>query len=529
MSTISVDKKENTIYLTVEHNGEVTEHSIEITKEYDNTKYFIFQWLAKNSKHILYGLPCEVKIKCPENCAEYLNEPLSMLGGIFENTGNAIARYSHLRDCGKHHKSILFWNVADDARYKGFYHKLSKHVDSHYINYVPGFDRKLRKWTNSDIPMTVEAFVNCLKGNDIKKIVTVNYYVNDKYVEKTGVSLVALCNYFDIEWVILDNDPPDLRATGFLHRVWSHNGNQAISNLSILNKYWDNKYELDAIYTAIPQDYSERKPFELNNNYKIIILTNSRLDAVKACVTQIEYLMQRMPPETIFTDIHKWYLATRHIMLNEKNLGEYDLLFYNSMLHRFYYHCVNYLKYYIIQNLKTDRPIELYGDVGFKELFPQYYKGVLYNDEIEELYSKHDQLYLLVNCSMTYLDASGPVYDVVARQVPWINVPVMTRTSPFDGLKNLEYDTIDKLNLLVNDYFVIKPYGYNGSLKNYRQLLNDSNNKTIGFINGSDMQSGNLWNKELEEHQKLIDKTISEYIINNKHLLDNTTRTFFNL
>ena len=529
MTTISVDKKDNTVFLKIDHDGKEVTHSLEVFLQHDNVDNVVFSWLMKNCKDIFYQLPIELEIKCQEHCAEFFNVPLGNLATVFEKTGNAIKGLTELNGIGKDYQSILFWNVADDARYKGLCSQLSQKADVKYMNFVPGFDRKLRKWVGADIPMTVNEFVEYVTANQIGKIVTINYYVVDKYVEKTGISLIAICNYLGIEWIILDNDPPDLRATGFLHKAWHHNGDMAFSNLSVLNDFWDKKYGIDTTYTAIPQDYTQKEPYELDDDYTIVVLTNSRLEAVKEYMPQIQFLLQRMPYETMFTDIHTWYLATRHRLLYEMDLDEYQQLFHNSMLHRFYYHVVNYLKFYIVSHLKTDRLIEVYGDVGWGQLFPQYYKGVLYNDEIEKLYSEKNHLFLLVNCSMTYLDASGPVYDVIARNVPWCNVPVMARTSRFNGLKALEYSNYKELNHLVNNYKLIRSPSLEMSLEYYRKVLHDSTNEIVGKISGTNQYVGKLFHEELDEHKRAVDRTVQSYMDKNKELLDITTKTFFNM
>jgi hypothetical protein len=210
-------------------------------------------------------------------------------------------------------------------------------------------------------------------------------------------------------------------------------------------------------------------------------------------------------------------MAIRRMILR-MDLKEYERLFAGSMAHQFFWMGAQDLKYQAIKALKTDRQIDVYGDVGWQNVCPEYYRGSLDNRQINELFEKDDFMLLLANCSFTYQDASGPVYDVMRRGVHWANLPVVAKTDWLEGLSNIEYDTPERLNELVNDIKPAFKKAHNGMIF-YRLLLQCSNDDLIGGITGAGSWRRGIWQQELYLHDEELDRALDAYTEQNEILL----------
>ena len=443
---ITITKNKNILSLKTNFNGIINWHDLKLSVDVDND--VLVNWLLMKVDPIWALMPIddELKINCQD--IEDIKQAVFSLANILEATNEAIGK--HIKSFSRK-DNILFWNVSEDMRYKSLYNRLNKNNDIQYINMDLGFDRVTRKWNHTDVSMSVDSLIKYLIDDEIGKIITVNSYVLDKYISSTAVNLMALCKHLGIEWITIDNDPADLNISGYYRRyAYNDTNNSRFSNLSCLVECFDKEYESNNIhYMAIPQDYGSEERSVLSNDYDIIVLSNSRYKNVQSMLSGIEAVCKSLPQETLYQDINTWYLAMRKLILEIMPLNEFKRFKQNSLLHHFYFACVQWLKFKIIGDVETDRKVKVYGDVGWHEVCKEYYCGSLDNNQVNSLYKESNHLYLLLNCSFSYLDASGPVYDVIRRNVPWINVPPMVKTDIFEPLDAVEYT--DK-----NRYFKFK-------------------------------------------------------------------------
>jgi hypothetical protein len=217
-------------------------------------------------------------------------------------------------------------------------------------------------------------------------------------------------------------------------------------------------------------------------------------------------------------------MAMRRMILGG-DLTEYQRLWLNSILHQFFWMAAQDLKYQAIRALKTERPVDVYGDEGWRNVCPEYYRGSLNNEQINELFERDDILLLLANCSFTYQDASGPVYDMIRRGCHWINLPVVAKTDGLKGLEAIEYDTPERLNELVND---VKPAFEKAKegLSFYRIILQNSVKDLIEGIQGKPRLKLYDWKEQLLLHDEKLDEIIDAYTDKNEILLRASYRMF---
>jgi hypothetical protein len=486
---------------------------------------FLFNWFMLKMKDVLYNLPMKVEVIFGK-VSEQTQQAMGRMGVFLQNTAEMMRKHEKLKDKFKNNAKILFLNVSDDARYVGLYDKIQ--LDKTYLSFWPGFNRKLRQWEDTPIPVEFDELLALIEKEKIGQIVTVNHYWSSKYHEKLGFDIVSLFWFMGLKWTTIDNDPSDLHPAGFLHRNWqTPPGELRFTNLSLLNRYWDEYYGMDAEYIALPSDFTKGNYFELDHNYDVVIITNSRWGNIEPQLDIIKEVLEGIPD--VYRDIHTWYLAMRQSILERPGLRETEKLHYNSFLHALYYHAVNWLKYKAIGDIKTDRKVRLFGDEGWEIHFPQYYEGVLDNEQIEALWKEKNHLYMLVNCSFNYLDASGPVYDGIGQDVPWINVPPMVSTKTFEKFKSIEYNNQDELNELINGKYIKVYEGLKGVTQTYKKILDDSVQSMLDKISGKNTQRGELFVKHLGEHQSLIDSKVTAYMENNTAFLQHCLQKMFQL
>lgn len=529
---ITISEYSNTLYVKLNLNGKLTWHSLKL---FDIKKMsdFIIHWLMRTVRPVLFKLPIkDIKIICDKNTYDKFKPSINACSSMLMQTNDAIIKYKDLKGIAKDKKRILFFNVSEEIRYKSFYERLKRQDPSIlYMNMDLGFNRIKREWEQTSLPLSLNELVEIIKTEDIGRLVSVNYYLLGRFEEKLGINLMAVLDYLGIEYISLINDPPDLHISGYLIRA-THNKNdyKQFSNFYMLNKEWDDRYGLKNIdYVAIPQDYkSQIKMQSPDEDYSIVILSNSRWSSIKHSKLLIEHLLNHFPAETMFRDFQLWYMAMRYMVLNIMHFDEFERMKYSSLLHNFFYITANYLKYKIISWLETDREIKVYGDLGWKEICPEYYVKSLDNKEIDRMFIEENNLYLLLNFSFSYLDASAPVYDMIRRSVPFINVPPLVKTQAFEGMQAIEYTNKDELNSLIeNAPAIFKNNGLQSTVNFYTELLSLSvDGMAAGILNGNNGQSKPFL-YELEKHQYELNSMIEAYIHSNERFLQESFEGIF--
>ena len=461
---------------------------------------FLHNWLMLKSRDLFDSMPCEIPpVINPHEL------PVNRWAMLLHVTNNTLKKVE--KDTNGEYTNLLFWNVGNDIRYQGMCKVIKPEV---YQNLDLGFDRKKRVWNKQEPPMPAEDLVKYLVDNKIGTLLTINSYLSDKYGSHYGVELGTLLKHMGVDYVTISVDPEDMSACGYMRRDFYNH--KQFSNLFILSESFAKK---DIIHCAIPQDYSARPKRELPEDYDIVILSNSRWKNIESMKNAINAL--DVP------DINLWYLAMRKLITEVMPIPYYKMNHINSILHHFYFACVNKQKHDIIGQIKTDRTVWVYGDDGWLNVCPEYYKGCLDNGEMERLFAEDGHLYLLLNASFTYLDASGPVYDMVARRLPWVNVPPMIKTEKYLGMGEIEYQDIAELNELINNYNPSDEYHRAQDL--LRITYSASVDDIESVVRGLD--SGGVFQSELNEHKKLIDLLVNEYLMNNETFLRSCFRRLF--
>jgi hypothetical protein len=493
-----------------------------------NVSDLVGWWMLNAVKSLFFEMPLEkIVFECSEDVYGQFKRSIDNCEIITRLTNDAIIKYSHLGRVAADNGSILFVNIDDSNRYRCLYDEF-RNVDAGDILYLSmnsGFNANECSWEDTDVPIPLDDLINFVISKKIRKIVSINHYFLDKYIIKTGVYLLPLFRYLGVEYVIIDQDPWDTKPLGYLIKLFYNcNSFDRFSSAPFLNRHWDNKYELENVrYIAVPQDYGEEGAIQdIQDDYAILVLSNSRLANVKALIGYIIYSLDHMSEDSVFTEVQCWYMALRFMILEIMKLDDFEKLYCNSVLHRLFYAIMQFLKYEIIEDLETLRDIEIYGDVGWQTIFPGYYKTRLNHQQMDELFMERNHLYLLLNHVLSYLEASGPVFDAIKRKVPFINMQSLVKTRSFEGFRHIEYGNKNELNYLTDNIrTVVGNNELKDSIRIFRNILISNESEIVEkVVSGRSVATDKgIFDRECREHQLLLDRMIEEYIDRNEAFL----------
>jgi len=425
----------------------------------------------------------------------------------------------------ENHDGILFFGVDQpvlevDSRFGHLYKRLEKFNTEkklYYLNMKSGFNPVLRKWEDIDVPMPVQDLIQYVMDNKIQKIYSGNHYLLEKYLFKQQVDFISICNALGVEYIIIDNDPYDQTVNGYLIKNVFNCINFKRLSFDALNQYWDEKYGMDNIsYVVVPQKYFvEKKMNKLNPGYGVVVMSNSRIQNVKSMLPSILFFLEHIDNDKIILESCKWFYAVRYLILEVMNLHEFQRLALNTALFNFFYAVTNFVKYITLDEIDPDYSLEIYGDVGWEQLFPDKYQRFLSHEEMETVLSSSDKLYLLLNWQMSWLSASGPIFDAVSRRVPFLSYPAMVHTSDLKGMETIEYHNSIQLNAKIqNINDSIQDPQLNQSIRFLVDRYNESMDDTAGVIlSDTPMeQFQGEYGKQRIQHNQLLEKKVKNYI-----------------
>lgn len=533
---IAVNEYNNALCLKFNINSKLSWHETKINYREMKIDDLLYWWILKSLKPLFFEMPLEkIEFTCSKDAHDKFGGCIKNCYDIARLTNEAMKKYSHLKNIAAGNSNIIpFTTDGGGYRYKGLFEKCYNVGTSGIsLNMESGWNPKIRIWEDRDIPMPLSELVDIVVKEGIKKIVSINHYVLERYLYKTGVHLIPLFRYLGVEYVIIDQDLWDDIPHGYLTKAFFNcNSFKRFTTEPFLSEHWDTKYRLRNIhYIAIPQNYEDEKKTQfVKEDYEVLVLSNSRLQNVKIMIRSIIYFLDHMPESSIFTEVQLWYISLKYMILKIMKCDEFEQLFYNSTLNTFFFTTMQFLKYEIIDSIDTMRGIEIYGDIGWEIVFPEYYKKLLDTKEMDGLFAEGRHLYLLLNYGLSYLESSGPIYDAINGSAPFINIPPMVKTREFEGFRHIEYGNKEELNCLIEN---IRPVIDNEELKDSMQIskkiLKDSKNEIEETIlrdrNTSD--DGGMFRRKCEEHKVLLNQMIEEYIDRNEPFLRETFSVLF--
>ena len=381
---IGIDLRENILLIKVTIGNTLLWYDEAIQYPGIDSKDLVFWLLLNRIKPVFDSMPHNrISVNHSPAAVEQFGDKIQQVLFALDKTNQVMNRYKNLKQVAETHSNGLVFNVDSSIHYTRLYDYLKKDNKTIlYENMDSGFDRANRQWLDSDVPFPIDDLITYICENKIKKIITVNMYLLDKYLFKEGIYLQGLLEFLGVELITIEQDEYDLGSwTGYYYRSFFNNNKCIRYSISMYTSaYWDKQFNhTNTLYmSSLKNCKAEYPDMSISQDYKILLLTNSRIQNTKSLVPSFLYIMDHIDTSELFPAFQLWFVSLRYLILNVMNLDINEKLVRNNQLFSFFYNCYQILKYETIYNIRTSRPIEIYGDKGWAELFPQYYQNKYY-------------------------------------------------------------------------------------------------------------------------------------------------------
>ncbi|MBU2453919.1 MAG: hypothetical protein KJ668_11480, partial [Proteobacteria bacterium] len=292
-------------------------------------------------KPLFFELPVDhIEVQLSEECNQRFSGFFKFILDCLKITNQAISRVKEKKRIAIHNETLLLYNIGDNSNFNILIDQLklksSKKIKT--LDFDPGFNPIERRWEKTDPPMTVDELVGLVDRDKIGKIVSINHYLLEKYLEK-GVYLIALLKFLGIEHVIIDLDNYDLSVQGYQTKLFYNCSSFDRFSYTYFHKYWDQYYELKNVnrLAFIKKNVAQFEFEEISDDYGVLITSNSRIKDVISFLNPMLFLLDHFPGKTFIAEFELWYYSLRHMILNIMDFNEYEKLNYNALLQRFVY------------------------------------------------------------------------------------------------------------------------------------------------------------------------------------------------
>ena len=532
-------------YIVIKYNG--TDKAIGLENIQDNMFNYLIMQVLDSIKELFFQMPIEkidITYNIDSNCSNdtavlaVYSKVLSAVNLFIQNTNKIYQEYRAYKGCAENYDKVLFYVAEDIPRLIEFY-EYNKNLSPDktiLITYPSGWNPMQRCWENVDYKLAVSDLLDIITKQKIKKIVTVNYqFFENFFFNGEAIYLPPFLEFLDVEFVGIDHDPIEyFPVSGPLMRKLFQTGKSKRFTLApSLHKYWDETYGINNIeYSSIIQHYkSFYEPIQLDEDYAVLVISNSRIKEVKYDLEEILFVLDRMDENSVMNELQLWYHSIRRFILEKVRGSDFSKMECSRYLNGFVYHASQFLKFEVVENINSNRKVAIFGDEGWGKLFPQYYQNrYLSQVEINDLNKENKYLYLLFNNAFSYLEASGSVFDAICKNTPFINLPALVKTELFKDFKNLEYNNKSELNYLIeNASDVFNKEDINKSIRMLRDIYiqNEQDVAQQIILNKELPKDSSLFLYQLREHETILDRMVNEYIEQNQVFLIECIKKFF--
>ncbi len=533
---VKIEIQNNSLCLICFFNGEIRIYEKKLTgfnpaAEQSMMNYFC--WMLNILKPLFFRMPvADITVEFTQECKDKINNMIVFAYNLLKNTNDTLKCFSDRKNMAASHENVLFFNVGENINFRKIYQNCMNMGSSRlrYLDFDPGFNPVERRWEKTPPPMSVEEFVQYIKENRIRKIVSINHYLLEKYQDQ-GIYILAVFKYLGLEYIIIDLDNYDLTPQGYLYKCFYNVEEFDRFSYTEFHVFWDRYYGLSNV-SRIIFPHEDKKPFafqELDDDYHIVVMSNSRINDVIPMLNPIVFILDQFKEGSFFEELCLWYYSMRYLILSCMDLNEYEKLNFNALLLRFAYNASQLIKYSVIDGIKTDRKIELYGDSGWQNLFPEYYQTYLDRKGIDEVLTKGLSLNLLMNWQVTWVETSAVIFEALNYRVPFINHPALVKTEKLKGLSRIEYHSSEDLNLKLQD---IKPHLNSDlieSINNFNFICNGNMDFIVSRLHPASKKNKGYETiiKELDDHDRLLQERINGYVSTHYDFLRFTFKSLF--
>ncbi len=393
-----------------------------------------------------------------ETLAAGMTAILGALLKVMENTNGLMQQYGHLKSFARDYPNVLFLRIDQDERFLDLFEAARQAYPGRACLIQggrTGFNAQTRTWGDASM-RTLPDLLQEVERARAGRIVSANMHYLEHVSDQLKADVPALMRFLGIRYVMYDVDIYDGAVRPVLSRSVFHDPDTThVSIYPFLQASLDQSLDVRKVQYGIAYRSmaAEAAPFHLEPDYALFVLSHSRLAAVKILLQQIIFLFDHLGTESPHEDLFLWFLSVRRRIFGDGSRSLSQKLLLNSNLYKLFVGALSFIKILLIGDLKTDRPLKIYGDSGWGEIFPQYYQGrYAQGEEKEKLFSDGRHVNLLVNENYSYQQSHGVIQDAVHRNIPFLTLAPVAPTQELEGLRPIEYrnagDLADRINAL---------------------------------------------------------------------------------
>ncbi len=525
--------------LVLEFIGEGLSHRKVFDGDYEVLQNEVLSWLLAQARPVFFEhLPVpNVEVQVTQELAEVeaLENAVSRFSAVLETTNALLLELKALKGSCLSHSHCLFYNVDQQVWFKSIHDECAALAPERvfYDSMCSGWDAVARNFSSPTLwsPRELTEKISSLR---IKTLISLNSHFLMDTLRTSQVYLPALLHFLGVEHIVIDFDI--YMGLSNSRTFFNDLSCRRYSEFPHWMKFWDKAFEdrnIEYIVTPCRFPDPTEPPFNrLESDYEVVTASHSRVVNVLRVFEPVVFVLDRLSKETPFYDLQCWYYAFRHLLLEESQGHLYLKRVFEEKLYHLFLGGLTFLKYNTLENLNAERPLLLYGDKHWNDLFPQHYQGrYLKNDELREKFSKRRSLYLLPNEHYSYLECNFVIQQSFETRTPYLTFPAFVVTDALKGLRTLEYDSAETLNSGVSNINALcENESLHTSVRVFKELVDRF---TRGFTHRL------VWNQPIEdekednlvsffsEHEEQSQVILKKYLQQNRSFLMECFQKFF--
>lgn len=424
------------------------------------------------------------------------------------------------------HTRTLFYNAKDHYFLKEIFQATRESHEVSYEEFTTGWDPVNRNWNATPTGLPPVELIAYIKQHKISRIVGINMYYLEYCLKHHNIYLLSVLKHIGVSYHILDWDLYEVNPLLGLNKSAFHcNSFTRFDLFPSLQKEWNRIKGLNNITYYPAQAIREESDGEINLNpdFKILCAANSRINSFidPIRLERTLYAMSHCSEDNLFFDFQFWFHCISLFLARKVQAPLLEKIKLRSKLIKIHFDGVSLLKYEALHGLNTSQAVELYGDAGWDQLFPEYYQGsFLEKKTLENKLKSQDYLYLQVNNNFSYLEANSVISEAVAWGVPFIGFPAVVKTADYTGFSEIEYRNTAEMNHKIQNMLeILNSPNLKASVTALSKNLSTSwVENCINLASGTSPLT-NTYEHSSDEHLGLFEPTAEAYIEKNEQPL----------
>ncbi len=441
--SLLLNEKNKSLELDLHPRNDLLENRVLLIGQNQIDRVFLGPWLISNLKSLLIDCSPDAKIIFnPIN----LNNPIEEIKVIWETIENIVYQTQKLKK---------EWNnkYQVDPNYNAvLYIGENNLFNSHKAQSVrKTFFHKLIDKKNGEFDcFNTEQVLNFIQNNKIALIYVVGPIFFAQNLTRDLIYIPAVLKWIGVQLSIVDCDNYNEMPNGyFIKQSFSFKNSKRLSILPQIDKPWDKLLKVPSIsyYCLQDPESMEATIKQPSHPSKLILTSHSRIYEIRNYLKPALLLLEYTDEKNILYDFQLLFHTLYYLLHNQFEGTLVEKMELSHYLSKAYYNVVNLMKYEVLEQLNSEKKMELYGDEGWSLLFPQHYQGKYLNyTERDELIRSGNYTYIIPAFNFSYY-ANNPLYgEVFNLNCPYICFPSIVSNEHTAGLKHLEFSNMIEMN-----------------------------------------------------------------------------------